>query len=231
MINDATSYLERHDVKNDLQIKQDIIDEFFYDPSVDPTDIGVTVDDGIVTLTGKVATLQEKLSAQEAARRIRGVKAVAVDITVMIGKEHVRDDTEIAKAVERMLSWNSSVPADRLQVLVEDGLVTITGDVDWAFQRKAAVKTVSHLLGVRGVHDKINIRPAASPNDIAQQIETALKRQVEHEAHQIEISLSDRTVTLRGSVRSEAERRAVVKAAHNATGVIDVVDELVVGPV
>jgi osmotically-inducible protein OsmY len=213
----------------DLKLRQDVLDELEFEPSVDAAGIGVAVNDGVVTLTGHVSTYAEKLAAERAAKRVSGVRAVAQEITVRYLGEKKLSDDEIAKRALNLLQWDVSVPAD-VKVTVENGLVTLTGEVDWHYQKAAAETAIQKLAGIGTVLNNIKLkRPAVKISDIKSKIENALKRHAEVEAGGISVTVSDGEVTLYGKVDSWNERQAVVRAAWSAPGVHIIEDHLIIG--
>jgi len=192
-------------MKTDSEIKKDVLSELQWDPLISETKVGVTVNEGVVTLTGHLDTYAEKVAAKRAAGRVSGVKAIALEIDVIPAGIHQRSDTEIALAVEHALSWNTSVPQDRVKVTVEKGWVTLTGDLDWNFQRRAVERMVRPLKGVVGISDNIQLRTLPVPLKLQERIQEALTRQAMREARRIEVSVEGSEVTLRGHVHSWAE--------------------------
>ncbi|MEY4139075.1 MAG: hypothetical protein RLZZ371_1257 [Pseudomonadota bacterium] len=206
-------------MKTDSEIKKDVLSELQWDPLIPETKIGVTVNEGVVTLSGHVDTYAEKVAAKRAAERVNGVKALAIEIDVIPVGDHLRSDTEIALAAEHALSWNTSVPQDRVKVTVEQGWVTLTGDLDWNFQRRAVERMVRPLKGVVGVTDNIKLKTLPVPLKLRERIQDALTRQVMREARRIEVLVEGSEVTLRGQVHSWAERNAAEGASWSAPGV------------
>jgi osmotically-inducible protein OsmY len=215
-------------MKTDSEIKKDVLSELQWDPLISETKVGVTVNEGVVTLTGHLDTYAEKVAAKRAAGRVSGVKAIALEIDVIPAGIHQRSDTEIALAVEHALSWNTSVPQDRVKVTVEKGWVTLTGDLDWNFQRRAVERMVRPLKGVVGITDNIQLRTLPVPLKLQERIQEALTRQAMREARRIEVSVEGSEVTLRGHVHSWAERNAVEGASWSAPGVTCVNNQLLV---
>jgi osmotically-inducible protein OsmY len=214
---------------DDKKLQQDILDELDWDPSVHAAHIGVAVHNGIATLTGHVGSYLEKQHAEVAASRVKGVKAIAQEIEVKLPFSAERSDEDIAANVLNRFSWLSSFPADRVKISVEKGVVTLSGDVDWYYQKEAAARTVHEVRGVRSVIDNITIKPSVRPGDVKQRVEQALKRSAEVEASQIEVSAANTVITLKGRVHSWHERRTAEQAAWSAPGVTRVQDELSVG--
>lgn len=215
-------------MKTDAEIKKDVLSELLWDPLVSETRVGVTVNEGVVTLTGHLDTYAEKVAAKRAAERVAGVKAIAVEIDVIPVGSHQRSDTEIALAAEHALSWNTSVPQGRVKVTVEKGWVTLKGDVDWNFQRRAVERTVRPLKGVVGITDNIQLKTLPVPLKLQERIQDALTRQAMREARRIEVSVEGSEVTLRGHVHSWAERNAAEGASWSAPGVTRVNNQLLV---
>lgn len=213
----------------DIDLRQDILDELEYEPSIDAADIGVAVEDGTVTLTGHVRTYAEKREAENIVKRVKGVRAIAQEIEVRPIGAHITADDEIAKRAVSSLTWNSAVPKDQVQIKVENGLVSLIGKVNWHYQKYAAEKAVQNINGVKGVTNLIEIKPAVSPSDVRQRIENALKRDAELEAKRIQVHVTDGRVTLEGRVRNWAEREAAERAAWAAPGVAHVVDHITIG--
>jgi osmotically-inducible protein OsmY len=205
-----------------------VVDELAWDPAVDSAAIGVTVSDGVVTLNGHVKTLAEKLAAEKAVRRIGGVKAVVDDLDVELAPSRKEDDNAIARAAINALNWNTSVPMNAVDVTVEHGWVKLEGSVVWFFQREAAENAVRYLKGVKGVSNLIVLRQPVSSPDLRSKIEAAFQRSARIDAERIKVVTSDGRVTLRGSVRSLAERESAEDAVWAAPGVTDVKNEIAV---
>jgi osmotically-inducible protein OsmY len=214
----------------ELQLQQDVVDELEYEPSVNAAHIGVTAEAGVVTLSGHVGSYAEKLAAIAAARRVRGVQAIADEIAVRYPDDKKTGDDEIAKRAVDLLGWDTMVPGGSIQVIVRDGWVTLSGAVDWCYQRKAAEYDVRRLSGVHGVINNIEIKPHAAAYDVQGKIEDALKRHAEVEAKAIRVTVHDNErVLLEGKVGSWNERYAVENAAWSAAGVKSVDDRITVG--
>jgi osmotically-inducible protein OsmY len=212
----------------DAQLQQDVMNELNWDPSIHAEEIGVAVKDGVVTLSGMVRTYAEKLVAEKAAKRVRGVKAVAEDIEVKVTTSMKRNDTEIAKAAVDAQAWDVEVPHERIQLKVEDGWITLEGSVDWEFQRSAAARAVSNLLGVRGVTNLITLKRRLETTEIKRRLADAFKRNAELEAQSIQVDASDGRVVLRGKVHSWQQHDEATRVIWSAPGVMDVEDHLVV---
>ena len=213
-------------MKTDVQLKKDVTHELEWDPSINATHIGVAVEDGVVTLTGHLPTFAEKQAAENAARRVAGVRAIAVELDVRLEPRHQRSDAEIAAAIETAFKWHAQIPDDRIQVRVEKGWVTLTGEVDWDYERHNAETTARPISGVVGVINKLVLRHRDAPKYIAERIHDALVRAAEDEARDIRIDVQGDTVTLSGSVSTWAQRTAAQTAAWCAPGVSRVVNEI-----
>jgi osmotically-inducible protein OsmY len=215
---------------SELQLRQDVVDELEFEPSIDAAHIGVVVDKGVVTLTGHVASYAEKQAAIAAVRRVKGVRAIAEEIEVRHPSGKKTSDDEIAKRAIDILSWDTTVPSGSIQVMVRDGCVTLTGSVEWNYQKKQAEEDVRKLSGVRGVINTVEIQPSVQADDVKQKIEEALKRHVEIEANAIRVTVHEHNkVVLEGTVDSWDTRHAVEKAAWSAPGVKSVEDRMI-GP-
>lgn len=215
-------------MKTDSELKRDVQSELLWDPLVPEAKVGVSVTEGVVTLTGHLDSYAEKVAARRAAERVGGVKAVAVELDVVPIGPHQRSDTEIALAAEHALGWSTSVPQNRIKVAVENGWVTLSGEVDWNFQRRAAERMLRPLKGVVGITDKIQLKTMPIPINLKDRIQDALTRQAMREARRIEVAVDGSEVTLRGHVHSWAERNAAEGATWSAPGVSQVVNLLVV---
>ena len=217
---------------NSTKLQHDVQEELEWEPSVDASHIGVAASQpGVVTLSGTVATYVEKVSAERAAKRVEGVRAVANDIEVRPIGSMKRTDTDIAQAVLRALEWDIAIPHEKIKARVDNGWVTLEGGVALQFQRAAAENAVRRLSGVRGVTNQIllEVRPAVKPAEVKNRIEAAFRRSADIDARGIQVDAKDRTITLRGRVRTWAEREEAERAAWAAPGVLAVEDELIVG--
>jgi osmotically-inducible protein OsmY len=213
-------------MKSDTQLQHDVMAELKWEPSVDATHIGVTAADGVVTLTGHVSSFGEKWHAEAAAQRVAGVNALAVELKVSLGDPSARNDADIAAAVENTLMWTTCLPRDAVKVMVEGGWVTLTGEVDWEYQRQAAAGSVRYLVGVKDLSNQIALRPKLSSIDVKADIEAALLRRAKGEAQNIAVEVHGNTVTLTGTVHSWSERDLATHSAWGTSGVRQVFDQM-----
>lgn len=213
-------------MKTDTQLQQDVLAELDWNPSINAAAIGVEVKDGIVTLSGHVGSFAEKWDAERAARLVGGVQALTVALDVDLPGSSKREDVDIARAVQNALLWSIAVPSKAIQVVVEAGHVTLSGEVTWSFQREAAVQAVRYLMGVTGVSDQILIKTQVNPASVKDQIEASLKRRAHQEAGQIGVAVHGNEVTLTGVVPSWTDRNLACHAAWGTEGVHNVVDRL-----
>jgi osmotically-inducible protein OsmY len=204
----------------DQEIQADVMAEFRWDPSVPATEIGVAVKDGVVTLTGTVDTYIKKWRAEEVAHHVNGVIAVANEIQVhwIVG----RTDSDIAAAAVHALNWNSTIPQGKVLVTVDNGWVTLKGDVEWQYERQEAERAVRRLLGVKGVSNLIRVKPGATPSDLKRQIEDALVRNAQIDAERVTVEVQGSKAILRGKVRSWAELQEAERVAWLAPGITSV---------
>jgi osmotically-inducible protein OsmY len=216
-------------VMNDMELRDAVVAELDWYPSIDTSRMNTAAKDGAIALTGAVTSYPQKWAAVQAAERVYGVKAVADDIQVVLPKSVERKDARIAEEIAHERSWNTAIPAS-VEVEVSKGHVTLRGEVEWAYQRNEAAHAVRHLAGVRKVTNGIRVRPRTEPNvaEVEHRIAEALGRMADLDAHSIRISTNDGKVQLQGSVRSLAERRIAQHAAEAAPGVTTVENDLAV---
>ncbi|MCI3179246.1 ornithine aminotransferase [Caulobacter sp. CCUG 60055] len=213
---------------NDSNIRNDVLAELKFEPQVADAAVGVTVADGVVTLSGHVSSYAEKLAAEAAAKRVKGVRAIAEDIEVRLPYEVVHDDAEIAKRAANIMTWNIVAPKTGVKVKVENGWVTLSGEVDWTYKREEVERIVRHLTGVRGVTNLITLRSGIKQGDVKSQIKKAFHRNAEIDASGIEIGIDGGKVTLSGDVKLWREREMAENAVWAVPGVYQVIDKLVV---
>lgn len=213
----------------DAQLQKDVLAELAWEPTVEAAHIGVAAHDGIVTLSGHVRSYAEKLGAERAARRVKGVQGIAEEIEVELPALDQRSDEDIALSILNVLRWHSSIPADAVKVKVEKAYVTLSGELDWQYQKDLAGEDVYRIRGVRGVTNTITIKPRVKPQDIETRIKAALHRNAQIEAENIHVVASGGTVTLTGNVKSWHERSVAETAAWSAPGVTRVLDQITLG--
>ncbi len=213
-------------MKGDIALKHDVQEELEWDPAVQDDRFAVRVKDGVVTLSGNVGTFADKAAAEDAVRRVAGVTALVLHVDVRVPPDMRRPDEEIAQAICNALHWNTSVPEGAVTVTVDDGAVTLRGEVDQDFQRRAALDTVRRVRGVRSVANALTLRGAVGPTDLSARITKALERQAVVDAARVHVSVVDGTVTLTGALRNLNECRAAREAAWDAPGVRAVIDHL-----
>lgn len=213
-------------MKTDMELQKDVVDELRWEPRIKSDEIGVAVHDGVVTLTGNVADYAQRRLAAKAVERVAGVRAVAQELTVKVPSAYKRSDTDLARQVVNALAWDIEVPDQKITAKVDDGWVTLDGEVEWQFQRNAAERAVRYLTGIKGVTNLIRLKVHATTYDVAAHIKAALHRSAEADARKIQVSAADGKVTLTGTVRSWPERADAERAAWSAAGVTSVDDRL-----
>jgi osmotically-inducible protein OsmY len=217
-------------MKTDSELQKDVMTELQWEPSIKAAEIGVGVTDGVVTLSGHVDSYIKKWTAERAAARVFGVKAVAEEIQVRLPGSLKRSDEALARAASDILEWNVAVPHDRVKVQVQDGVVTLSGEVDWWYQKDAAEDAVRKLVGVVSVSNNIIIKSTVEPQYVKDKIESAFRRNALLDARRIKVETHGGKVILRGSVRNWAEREQVQWAAWAAPGVSEVESHIIFSP-
>jgi osmotically-inducible protein OsmY len=219
-------------IRTDEQIQADVLEELQWDSRARPNEIGVAVKDGVVTLTSWVDSYLKKIAAEEAAHRVRGVKAVVNDIEVRLPSSAERTDADLVAAVINALKWDAAIPAGKVDVTVSQGWVTLKGEVDHGFQKRAALRAICRLSGTKGITNLMIVKPRVLPTDLKQQIERALLRNAQTDARNITVEMEGSRVILRGTVRSSAEKQAAEDTAcWSAPGVTEVDNRIVVSPI
>lgn len=214
---------------SDRQIQKDVLAELAFEPRVDAASIGVAVEDGVVALSGHVPALAQKTAAEAAARRVKGVRAIAQEIEVrLVGDVDPTDETIAARAAD-VLSWNALPKASPIHVSVEDGWISLTGHVEWAHQRQEAELVLRSLAGVRGIRNQIAVTPHATPDDVEKHIARAFHRNAELERSHLKVQVEGSKVTLRGRVKTWYEQEMAERAAWSTPGVTSVIDEIEIG--
>jgi osmotically-inducible protein OsmY len=217
-------------MKTDSQLKHDVNAELEWDPAIDSAHVGVAVDEGVVVISGHLHSHAEKYAVERAVQRVAGVRAIAIEAEVMLEPQHQHSDAEIAAAIETAFRWHAQIPQDRIRVRVEKGRVTLSGEVDWDYQRHNAELVVRPLTGVVQLVNKIALRERKAPEYVAHRIQEALARYAEHQAQQVEVRVEGDVATLRGMVNSWAERETIQAAAWLAPGISRVVNQIQVRP-
>jgi osmotically-inducible protein OsmY len=217
-------------MRTDMEIQKDVVAELRWEPSLRDDDVAVGVRDGVVTLAGFVDSYADKWTAERAASKVKGVKAIANDLEVKLPSSSTRADPDLAHAAVDALSRDIAVPEDRIRVRVEKGWLTLEGEVDWFYQKEAAERAVRYLTGIKGVSNLITVRARPTPSDVKQRIRQALERGAEFDAERISVEIQGNKAILRGTVRSYAEMRDAERAARNAPGVTEVENKLTVDP-
>jgi osmotically-inducible protein OsmY len=215
-------------VSIDADIQREVLEELKWESRLQPNEIGVAVRDGVVTLMGDVDSYAKKLAAEQAALRVRGVKAVANEIHVRLPGISERTDTDLAERAKNVLLWDGQVPANNVKVTVSDGWVTLEGEVEYEYQKEAAERAVSRLAGVKGVSNLIIIKPQGAPEHLKEDIERALVRNAQTDARHIQVEVEGHKVILRGVVSSYAEKEAAERTAWAQPGVSEVENLMIV---
>jgi osmotically-inducible protein OsmY len=215
-------------MKTDSQVQQDVLAELKWEPSVNAAQIGVEVNDGIVTLAGHVGSFAEKWDAERAAQRVSGVKALAVEMDVRLAHGDVRTDADLARTAENALMWTTFLPSESVKVMVENGWITLTGTVDWSYQRDSASRAVRYLMGVKGVHNHLMMETKPLSGTVKSDIESAIQRRAQTDSNSIKVAVSGSDVTLTGTVHSWSERELAAHTAWGTPGVHKVTDNITI---
>lgn len=216
--------------KSDEELQGEIMFQFGWDSRIKQTEVGVTVNKGVVTLTGTVDSYAKKLAAQRAAHQVRGALDVVNDIEVKIPGTKETNDADIAHALRHALEWNVLVPADKIHSTVSNGWVTLKGEVEWYRERLDAERAVSNLSGVRGVINNIQVVSSVEPERVKFLIEDVLERRADREADRIKVQVNNGVVTLTGTVNSWDEKKAILGCVSHAPGVVEVKEHLFIDP-
>ena len=216
-------------MKDDYQIKQDVLDELDWDPEIEASRVGVEVTDGAVTLVGAVETYRQKQAAREAAKRVAGVRALVDRLEIELPIQHRLSDEGLAERVAHVLNWNVSAEAKNIQAEVQNGVVTLGGELEYHFQRKNILDQIEHVAGVVNVIDQMTVKPKVSASDVEERIKDALNRHAEIESDNVTVRVLDGTVTLEGTAESLDEMDRIEQAAWAGPGVTNVINNLRLG--
>ena len=215
-------------MKDDQKIQRDVMEQLKWEMGDASTLIGVAVKDGVVTLSGHVHCFPAKWAAERAVKRVLGVRAVAEEIEVRLPGSDQRSDTDLARAAENALDWNTLVPKNRVKIISEKGTITLEGTVDNLSQKVAAEKAIHTLTGVRGINNRIKVKPVVEPKGVEKDIVNALTRHAQLDARRITVESHGDRVVLSGSVRTWAEREEAEEAARAAPGVANIENKITV---
>ncbi|MDH0747207.1 BON domain-containing protein [Pseudomonas sp. GD03842] len=207
---------------SDLELRRMILDELEFQPNIDAAAIGVAIENGVVSLTGHVRTYAQKFAAERAVKSVKGVKAVAEEIKVVSNEDLDISDEAIAGRCLDVIRWNSAIPDERLQIKVQNGWVTLEGEVDWQYQKEAAQSAVRKLAGVVGINNMLILKPKETPENIKERIEAAFARNAALDSRKLRVTVEGKTVKLEGHVHQWLERKAAENAAWSIPGVTHV---------
>ncbi len=216
-------------MKTDQQLREDIIAELEYDPSIETKKISVATLNGIVTLSGSVPNFYEKWSIERAVKRVAGVSGIAEELTVQTFPNTEQTDSEIAQAARLAIQWSVAIAEEQIQIMVEQGIITLEGAVDWQYQKQNVYDAVIHLRGVQGIHNRITLKPYLTSTDVREKIEAAFKRSANFNAKQVHVTVDNGNVTLEGNLPTWTERDTASRVAWNAAGVMTVNNQIMVG--
>ncbi|MFK3602074.1 ornithine aminotransferase [Pseudomonas sp. AP19] len=213
---------------SDLSLRKSVMEELEFHPQINAASIGVSVENGIVTLSGHVSSYPQKVNAERAAKGVKGVRAIAQEIQVRLDKHAGTADDTLAERVLNIIDWSSDVPQNDIKVTVQKGWITLDGDVDWQYQKETLERAVHELSGVVGVNNRLALRPNAEVTDIRQRIEEALKRNAEIDDKNVFVRVDGDVVRLEGKVHVWRERKLAERAAWSVPGVMRVEDHLLI---
>ena len=213
-------------MKKDIETQENVLEELRHTPMINANEIGVTVKNGLVTLSGMVDTYPQKIRIERAVKKVKGVRGIAEDIEVVLPLNHKKNDSEIAQAILHAIEWHSALQLDKVNILVEDGCVVIEGTADWDFQRKSVSQVASHIVGVKSVINNIKLSPVPSTDNIRNKMQAAFARNATIAAEKIEISIENSKVILSGIVNSWAEYEEAERTAWATPGVAKVENNL-----
>lgn len=213
-------------MKSDLEIKKDVLEELKWQPNIKETQIGVVVENGTVMLTGVLDNFKKKVAAENAVRKVKGVKALAGDIQVKYGSAFQKTDLEISKAIVKAFEWDTAVAEDKISIEVRDGWINLSGEVEYSYQKDAAKRVTERITGVKWINNTITIKQSIDLLDVKEKIAKVFKRSADIEANAIKVEVIDGMVKLRGAVHSIDEKKAAENAAYLAPSVHIVINEL-----
>ena len=213
----------------ETELKANVLDELSWDPRVDASGIAVSVDGQSITLSGIVPTYIEKLAITRAAKRVSDAKEIDNQVKVQLPTNFQRDDAQIAERIASVFEWNTSIPKDKVHFSVSNAHVTLTGEVDWEYQRRALEKLVEQISFIEGITNNVSLKPRAIAGNLKKQIENALKRSAMQEANKVKVSISGGIVTLEGTVKAPYERQLIEQAVWAAPGIQKVIDNISIG--
>jgi osmotically-inducible protein OsmY len=213
-------------MKTASELQHDVLDELAWEPGLTAGETGVSAHNGVVTLTGHVASYTQKTNAERAAKRVLGVKGVANDLVVKLPSDTERDDTDIAEAAVHALTWHAAVPEGRVKVGVRNGWITLEGEVEWFYQKDSAYRVVRDLTGVKGVSNQVTVKPRATAAQVKEKIEAAFKRSAEIDSKAVKVEVDGTKAVLRGKVSTWAEYEEAEWAAWSAPGITTVENKL-----